>query len=78
MILVILVGVVGLWLAGNWQPVGWTPVAVTCLLWLPYALGPGTARLRAGGGRLRGRQAVAGHLGGRCGADRRLRHRRRR
>jgi hypothetical protein len=41
MILVILVGVVGLWLAGNWQPVGWTPVAVTCLLWLPYALGAG-------------------------------------
>jgi hypothetical protein len=38
MILVILVGVVGLWLAGNWQPVGWTLVAVACLLWLPYAL----------------------------------------
>jgi hypothetical protein len=38
MILVILVGMVGLWLAGNWQPVGWTLVAVACLLWLPYAL----------------------------------------
>jgi hypothetical protein len=38
MILVILVGVVGLWLAGNWQPVGWTLLAVACLLWLPYAL----------------------------------------
>jgi hypothetical protein len=38
MILVILVGMAGLWLAGNWQPVGWTLVAVACLLWLPYAL----------------------------------------
>ena len=28
----------GLWLAGNWQPVGWTLLAVACLLWLPYAL----------------------------------------
>jgi hypothetical protein len=41
MILVILVGMVGLWLAGNWQPVGWTLVAVACLLWLPYALAAG-------------------------------------
>jgi uncharacterized membrane protein len=38
MILVILVGMAGLWLAGNWQPVGRTLVAVACLLWLPYAL----------------------------------------
>jgi hypothetical protein len=38
MILIILVGMAGLWLAGNWQPVGWTLVAVACLLWLPYAL----------------------------------------
>jgi len=38
MILVILVGMAGLWLAGNWQPIGWTLVAVACLLWLPYAL----------------------------------------
>jgi hypothetical protein len=38
MILVILLGAAGLWLAGNWQPVGWTLVAVACLLWLPYAL----------------------------------------
>jgi hypothetical protein len=35
---VILLGMAGLWLAGNWQPVGWTLVAVACLLWLPYAL----------------------------------------
>jgi hypothetical protein len=41
MILVILVGMAGLWLAGNWQPVGWTLVAVACLLWLPYALAAG-------------------------------------
>jgi len=38
MILIILVGMVELWLAGNWQPVGWTLLAVACLLWLPYAL----------------------------------------
>jgi hypothetical protein len=38
MMLVILLGVVGLWLAGNWQPVGWMLLAVACLLWLPYAL----------------------------------------
>jgi hypothetical protein len=38
MILVILVGMAGLWLAGNRLPVGWTLVAVACLLWLPYAL----------------------------------------
>jgi hypothetical protein len=38
MILVILAGVAGLWLAGNRLPVGWTLVAVACLLWLPYAL----------------------------------------
>jgi hypothetical protein len=38
MILIILVGMVELWLAGNLQPVGWTLVAVACLLWLPYAL----------------------------------------
>jgi hypothetical protein len=38
MILIILVGMVELWLAGNWQTVGWTLLAVACLLWLPYAL----------------------------------------
>jgi hypothetical protein len=41
MIFVILLGVVGLWLAGNWQPAGWTLVAVACLLWLPYTLAAG-------------------------------------
>ena len=37
-LIVILAGIAGLWLAGNWQLVGWTLVAVACLLWLPYAL----------------------------------------
>jgi hypothetical protein len=41
MILVIVLGVAGLWLAGNWQPVGWTLIAVACLLWLPYAVAAG-------------------------------------
>jgi hypothetical protein len=46
----------GLWLAGNWQPVGWTLVAVVCLLWLPYALAAEAPGMAAGGGRLRRRQ----------------------
>ncbi len=40
MILVILLGAAGLWLAGNRLPVGWG-VAAAYLLWLPYALATG-------------------------------------
>jgi hypothetical protein len=43
MILVIALGVVGLWLAGNRLPAGWGLAAVAHLLWLPYALGSGQA-----------------------------------
>jgi hypothetical protein len=43
MILVILLGVVGLWLAGNHHPAGWGLAAVAHLLWLPYALAAGQA-----------------------------------
>ena len=38
MILVILVGVAGLWLVGKWHPAGWGLAAAAHLLWLPYAL----------------------------------------
>ena len=38
MILVILVGMVGLWLAGNHRAAGWGLAAAAHLLWLPYAL----------------------------------------
>ena len=38
MILVILVGMAGLWLAGNRHPAGWGLAAVAHLLWLPYTL----------------------------------------
>jgi hypothetical protein len=41
MILVILAGVAGLWLAGNRLPAGWGLAATAHLLWLPYALGSG-------------------------------------
>ena len=41
MILVILAGVAGLWLAGNRLPAGWGLAAAAHLLWLPYALGSG-------------------------------------
>ena len=43
MILVIAVGVVGLWLAGNRLSAGWGLAAAAHLLWLPYALGSGQA-----------------------------------
>ena len=39
MIVVILVGVLGLWLAGNRHPAGWALAAGAHLLWLPWALG---------------------------------------
>jgi hypothetical protein len=38
MILVILAGILGLWLAGNNHPAGWGLAAAAHLLWLPYAL----------------------------------------
>lgn len=41
MILVIVLGVVGLWLAGNHHPAGWGLAAAAHLLWLPYALAAG-------------------------------------
>jgi hypothetical protein len=41
MILVILLGVVGLWLAGNQHPASWGLAAAAHLLWLPYALAAG-------------------------------------
>jgi hypothetical protein len=40
MILVILAGVLGLWLAGGRHPAGWG-LAAAHLLWLPYALAAG-------------------------------------
>jgi hypothetical protein len=40
MILVILAGAVGLWLAGHRLPAGWG-LAAAYLLWLPYALATG-------------------------------------
>ena len=40
MILVILAGILGLWLAGNHHPAGWGLAAAAHLLWLPYALAP--------------------------------------
>jgi hypothetical protein len=43
MILVILVGVAGFWLAGNRLPAGWGLAAAAHLLWLPYALASGQA-----------------------------------
>jgi len=41
MILVILAGLAGLWLAGNRRPAGWGLAAAAHLLWLPYALAAG-------------------------------------
>jgi hypothetical protein len=41
MILVILAGVIGLWLAGNRLPAGWGLAAAAHLVWLPYALAAG-------------------------------------
>jgi hypothetical protein len=41
MILVILAGVAGLWLAGSGLPAGWGLAAAAHLLWLPYALAAG-------------------------------------
>ena len=41
MIVVILAGVLGLWLAGNHHPGGWGLAAAAHLLWLPYALAAG-------------------------------------
>jgi hypothetical protein len=43
MILVILAGAAGLWLAGNRLPAGWGLAAAAHLLWLPYALARGQA-----------------------------------
>ena len=41
MIVVILAGILGLWLAGNRLPAGWGLTAAAHLLWLPYALAAG-------------------------------------
>ena len=41
MIVVILAGIFGLWLAGNRHPVGWGLAGAAHLLWLPYALAAG-------------------------------------
>jgi hypothetical protein len=41
MIVVILAGILGLWLAGNRLPAGWGLAAAAHLLWLPYALAAG-------------------------------------
>ena len=41
MIVVILAGIFGLWLAGNHHPAGWGLAAAAHLLWLPYALAAG-------------------------------------
>ena len=41
MIMVILAGLVGFWLAGNRHPAGWGLAAAGHLLWLPYALAAG-------------------------------------
>jgi hypothetical protein len=41
MIMVILAGILGLWLAGNHHPAGWSLAAAAHLLWLPYALAAG-------------------------------------
>jgi hypothetical protein len=38
MILIIVLGVAGLWLAGNHHPAGWGLAAAAHLLWLPWAL----------------------------------------
>jgi hypothetical protein len=43
MIVVILVGILGLWLAGNRHPAGWGLATAAYVLWLPYALGSGQA-----------------------------------
>jgi hypothetical protein len=40
-IVVILAGMAGLWLAGNRHPAGWGLAAAAHLLWLPYALAAG-------------------------------------
>ena len=41
MIVVILAGLLGLWLAGSHHPAGWGLAAAAYLLWLPYALAAG-------------------------------------
>jgi hypothetical protein len=41
MIVVILAGIFGLWLAGSRLPAGWGLAAAAHLLWLPYALAVG-------------------------------------
>jgi hypothetical protein len=41
MIVVILAGMVGLWLAGNRHAAGWGLACAAHLLWLPYALAAG-------------------------------------
>jgi hypothetical protein len=43
MILVVLAGMAGLWLADNRHPAGWGLAAAAHLLWLPYTLGSGQA-----------------------------------
>jgi hypothetical protein len=43
MIVVIVAGILGMWLAGNGHPAGWGLVAGAHLLWLPYALAAGQA-----------------------------------
>jgi hypothetical protein len=45
MIVVILAGVAGLWLAGNHHSAGWGLAAAAHLLWLPYALAAGQSGL---------------------------------
>jgi hypothetical protein len=52
MIVVILAGILGLWLAGNRHPAGWGLAAAAHLLWLPYAWRV-SAGIRASRGRLR-------------------------
>jgi hypothetical protein len=41
MMLVILAGILGLWLAGNRHTAGWGLAAAAHLLWLPYAMAAG-------------------------------------
>jgi hypothetical protein len=79
MILVIVAGILGLWLAGNRHPAGWGLAAAALLVWLPYALAagqPGFALAVAAFGLVclgnyrRSRSMLPGHLMGR--RDRRI------
>jgi hypothetical protein len=65
MILVILAGILGLWLAGNRHPAGWGLAAAAHLVWLPYALAasqPGFALAVAVFGLICFRNYRNGHL----------------